>query len=138
MLRRAGLVGLAALGCAGDPAREADRPFTAGLPRIDRIEVEVWESSPPAARLIVDGSLPDSCTALEPAEIDVVGNQIEVRLATRRPFGSVCPSGERSFRRSIRLPVSAAGGLYLLSVNGIADSFQVMPDPAARELEREP
>ncbi len=126
---------LAALGCAGDVAREADRPFTAGVARVERIRSEVLTSSPAFARVVVSGQLPDACTELDEVETRRVGFEIVITLTTRRPFGATCPALERPFQKSINLLVDAyPSGLYVVTVNGVRDSIVIHTDPFQGDL----
>ena len=129
------LAGLLA-GCATDPAREADRAYTAGLARVERLEVELVSRRPPRLRVGVRGSVPDACTEIEAPRIQRLGARIEISLETRRASGASCPPEPTPFTRSI--PVMPGGGfrLYVVDVNGVSESVMLPPD---REiLEGEP
>ena len=114
--------------CLGDPAREADRPYTAGVAEVTTVRAEVDPGPTPAAWLRVEGRLPDACTRLEPARVRWLGRHVDVSLETRRDFGSVCPPEPVPFVRtlSLRLP-GAAPGHYVVDVNGVEDTFVVLP-----------
>jgi inhibitor of cysteine peptidase len=134
-MRRVVWLVLAGLGCVGDPAREADRPFTAGVAHVERIRSEVSTSAPVFARVIVSGRLPDACTELDEVETRRHGFEIEVTLTTRRAFGATCPPLERPFQKSIVLPAdSFASGLYIVTVNGVRDSIVIHTDPFQYDL----
>jgi inhibitor of cysteine peptidase len=126
---------LASLGCVGDPALEADRAFTAGVARVERVRGEVVTSPPAFARVIVSGHLPDACTELDEVETRRRGFEIEVTLTTRRSFGVTCPPLERAFQKSINLPVdSYASGLYIITVNGVRASVASHTSPFGGDL----
>lgn len=127
-LRRTLIVVVALVGCAGGAAREADRPFTGGLARVESVEVEVRRAAPASAWARVRGELPDACTALEPPEVRRSGSVFRVYLATRRPFGARCAPEAMPFEERIRLDVDEAiSGAYVVDVNGVSQSFAVHP-----------
>lgn len=112
--------------CAGDPAREADRPFTGGLAVVESLRVEVRNHSPVSAWLWVFGQLPDACTTLEPPHVQRSGSVFEIVLETRRPFGSTCAQVLTPFEKRIRLNVDPVlSGAYVVTVNGVTESFAV-------------
>lgn len=124
------LAGLLAA-CAADPAREADRPFSAGLARVERLELALVSTRPARLRIDVAGSLPDACTEIDPIEIRRHGPRIEIILATRREFGAACPPAASPFARSIPLMLSEEFRLYVIEVNGVSGSVSLPPE---REL----
>jgi hypothetical protein len=127
MLRPTAAIGiLAAVACVGDAAREADRPYTAGLAHIESVEVRITEGAPPWVDAVVRGVLPDACTALEPADVRRLTDGFDVTLATRRPFGARCAQGLVPFQKSITLPVEGRlPGAYVVTINGVSQSFVV-------------
>lgn len=125
------LLALLPAACVGDPAREADRAYTAGLARVDRVEVTLVSARPPRLRIAVEGALPDACTRLDPPEIRTLGARIEIALETRRPFGASCPPEEVRFTRSIPVMVTGEFRLYVVDVNDASASVALPPD---REL----
>lgn len=128
--RRLALVFLAlAAACAGHAAREADRAYTAGMARVERVEVDLASARPPRLRVAVEGTLPDACTRIDPPEIRLLGARISIALETRRPAGADCAPGELRFTRSIPVAVSGEFRLYVVEVNGVSDSVALPPDP---------
>lgn len=127
------LLCLAALGpsaCTADPAREADRAYTAGLAHVESVTVEVDHGEAPAARALVRGTLPDPCTSIDQVSTRRLAGSIEVQLTTRRPFGAQCAQVVVPFEREVWLPIDHwASGLYLLDVNGVTESFRVRVNP---------
>ena len=116
----------ALLACAGQAAREADRPFTGGLARVEGLRVEVRGQRPASAWLVVSGTLPDACTRLESPHVQRMGGVFEIVLETRRPFGASCAQVLTPFERRIRLDVDpAVSGAYVVTVNGVTESFAV-------------
>ena len=120
------LFGLPCAACANDPAREADRPYTAGLANVERLEVEVRNQGTAAAWAVASGHLPDACTDLESPDVRRNGSVFEVVLETRRPFGAMCAQMLVPFEKRIRLYVDAEiSGAYIVTVNGVSQSFAV-------------
>ncbi len=117
--------------CAGDRAREADRAYTAGVARVDRVDVELVSTRPPRLRVGVEGAIPDACTEIDPPEIRTFGARIEITLGTRRAFGASCPAEESRFSRSIPVMLTGEFRLYVVDVNGVGGSVSLPPD---REL----
>jgi len=79
----------------GDPAREADRPYTAGMAAVERVKVEVVSIAPPRLRIDVSGFLPDACTEIE--RVDERRCPRGARLApTVSPSGLPSPARSRS------------------------------------------
>ena len=117
---------LFALGCVADRSREADRPYTAGLARVEALEVRARGASPGWPEAVARGTLPDACTELESPDVRQLGASFEVTLATRRRFGARCPASPVRFEKRISLPVDhGVAGAYVVSVNGVVASFTV-------------
>lgn len=114
--------------CAGDAAREADRAYTAGVARVERIEVDLVSTRPPRLRVAVQGLLPDACTELDPPRIRSLGARIEITLETRRPSGASCAPQESPFSRSIPLMLGGGFRYYVVDVNGVSGSVALPPD----------
>ncbi len=124
--------------CLGDPAREADRPFTAGVAKVERVDLALVSIRPPRLRVDVRGSVPDACTEIEPIATQRLGPRIEITLATRRPFGVECPPEETPFRRSIPLALSEEIRSYVVDVNGVSGTVLLPPDPDAGPFDQAP
>ena len=117
------------LGCAHDPAREADRAFSAGLARIDEVQLWVVSTRPPRVRVDVRGTLPDPCTEIDQVHTQRLGPQrVEITITTRRPFGADCAPGETPFTRSIPLMLGGGFRLWIVEVNGTRASVSLPLD----------
>ena len=114
--------------CAGDPAREADRPFSAGIARVARVELALVSARPPRLRIDVSGFLPDVCTEIDRIDTRRLGSRIEITLETRRPFGAECPPAETPFHRSIPLLLPEEFRSYVVDVNGVSGTVLLPPD----------
>lgn len=120
------LVLCASLACAGDRAREADRPYTGGIAQVESVEVEVRPQAPASAWAVVRGRLPDACTQLQTPDVRRTGSIIDVILETRRPFGASCAQMVVPFEKRVRLGIdSEVSGAYVVNVNGVSQSFAV-------------
>jgi len=115
-------------GCAGDAAREADRAYTAGLARVEGVEVELVSTRPPRLRVEVQGFVADACTEIDPPRIQPLGARIEISLETRRPSGATCPPEESPFTRSIPVMLGDRFRHYVVEVNGVSRSVSLPPD----------
>jgi inhibitor of cysteine peptidase len=114
--------------CAGSPAREADRAYTAGIARVDRIEVALVSTRPPRLRITVRGFVDDACTRIEPPRIRPLGARIEISLETQRPFGAKCPRQDSPFTRTISVMLSGEFQFYDVDVNGVSESVSLPPE----------
>jgi inhibitor of cysteine peptidase len=126
--RRAAALAALVAGCVNHPAREADRAFTAGLPRVDQVEIWVVSTRPPRIRVDVRGTLPDPCTAIDRVDTRRLAAQVEITLTTRRPFGADCAPEETPFTRSIPVMLGGEFRLWVVKVNGVASSVSLPPD----------
>jgi inhibitor of cysteine peptidase len=124
--------------CAADPAREADRPFTGGMARVDRVELHLVSTRPPRLRVAVEGSLPDACTEIDRVDTRRLGARIEIALPTRRRFGASCPPARTPFSRSIPLALGEDFDLYVVDVNGVSGTVQLPPGLEPDPFERRP
>ena len=116
------------LGCAHS-AREADRPFSAGIAQVDEVEVTVVSTRPPRVRVDVRGTLPDPCTEIDVVQTQSLGAQIDINISTRRPFGARCDPAPTPFTRSIPMILGGSFRLWLFDVNGKRASVSIPPDP---------
>ena len=120
----------------GDPAREADRPFTAGVARVVHVELALVSTRPPRLRIEVAGSLPDVCTEIDRIDTRRFASRIEITLETRRPFGAECPPAETPFRRSIPLMLPDEFRSYVVDVNGVSGTVLLPPDSELGPVDR--
>jgi hypothetical protein len=131
--RRVGLLlllALAASDCAGRRAREADRPFTAGLASVESLAVAVQPLGSSHVKVIARGTLPDACTRIDAERRERWGSRIQVTLTTRRESGALCAQVLKPFTKTILIPVAELHpGLYTLEVNGVSRVFDVAHDP---------
>jgi hypothetical protein len=120
------LLSLAAAACAGRAAREADRPFTGGLARVESLAVVARPADSDPLRVIARGTLPDACTRIDGEERQRRGRYLTVTLTTRRESDARCPEEPTSFSRTIVIPLAELHpGLYTLDVNGVRELIDV-------------
>jgi hypothetical protein len=132
---RAAALGALLGACAGDPTREADRPFTAGFAKVSRVDLALVSTRPPRLRIEVSGSLPDVCTEIDRIDTRRLGSRIEITLETRRPFGAGCPPAETPFNRSIPLMLPEEFRHYVVDVNGVSGTVLLPPASAPDPLD---
>src|SRR5262245_36866840 len=141
--RRLGVLGLGALlGACAASSREADRPYSRGLASVESLAVVSDPTPQSHIRVIARGTLPDACTRLHGEERERRGHRVEVTLTTRREAGALCPEAPQTFTKPLVIPIAELfPGLYTLDVNGVRESFEVLPhdqlheDLHERELE---
>jgi hypothetical protein len=91
------------------------RPAVAAAPPGAAVPVEV----------LVKGTLPDACTALDEATQARAGHLITVTLTMRQPRGALCAQVVRPFRFYLPLEGTYAPGHYTLRLNGVAYPFRI-------------
>ena len=98
------------------------------LAEIDSIQVETSDSFPVEKRLVVKGTLPDSCTYLNEPQIIRDGNTFYVNITTRRE-GDTCTEEIRPYELPVDLQVlGLPAGTYTLVVNGKDTQFGLQRD----------
>ncbi len=91
------------------------RPSRAEAPAGTEVPVEI----------LVKGTLPDACTALNEAEQSRVSHIVNVTLTMRQPHGALCAQVVRPFRFYLPLTGTYTPGSYTVLVNGTAYPFQI-------------
>ncbi len=119
---------LAVWGCAGYRQRVADNPYTGGLADVEQVDVGPSALGTRQLVVVATGSLPDPCTRIDQVEIDRFGTSFDVTLRTRRDAGALCAQILTPFRRRVLLPLEGReSGLFIVTVNGVRASFQIVP-----------
>ena len=130
-----GLVAVLAAGCGGMRAIEADRAYQVKLAAVERVDVHVinMRMRPAVVHVSVYGQFPDSCTKIDRSRQDRLGSAIDVTLTTRRDSSPDCAAEPRAFEQRILLDVvGLPAGLYVVTVNGVQASFQILEDLGSR------
>jgi hypothetical protein len=96
-----------------------------GLAMVERIDVLILESFPVQVHAVVTGSLPDPCTELGAPTQGRDGNAISVTIPTTRDPGVVCAQVITPFELTVPLEGEFPPGSYTVTVNGVAQAFQV-------------
>lgn len=116
------------LGACAVSSREADRPYSSGLASVESLAVVSDPTPQSHVRVVARGTLPDACTRLHGEEFDRHGHRVEVTLTTRREAGALCPEAPQPFTKTLVIPIAELfPGLYTLDVNGVRESFEVLP-----------
>ncbi|MFT7557519.1 MAG: hypothetical protein ACI83D_000184 [Planctomycetota bacterium] len=93
---------------------------------VEKVTVEITESFPVEAQVIVEGNHPDSCTTLDSPVVTRNGFVYAITLPALRPVGANCASVMTPF--SSIIPINVLGlqaGTYRVLVNGIQASFEI-------------
>ena len=85
-----------------------------------------------AVEAVVLGAFPDACSVLSGVEQGRAGRYVTATLTMRQPLETVCAAVVRPFRHYLALPGAYSAGSYVLTVNGAAYPFQVLPAPPER------
>lgn len=119
------LAGTAA-GDAQDPDNLADPSdeYQVSEVTIHTVDVLIAESYPVQVFVEISGYLPDPCwNALEPV-VEQDGDRFEVEILGEREAGAMCPQVIENYDTTVSLG-SPEPGVYLVSVNGVEQEFEV-------------
>lgn len=105
---------------AGAVAPTAAPNMISGEASVDSVELQVMESFPLQANLLVKGNLPDGCTEVTFSQQSIEGRAITVRLFTERPADAICTQALEPFEEVVPLDIlGLLSGTYNITVNGI-------------------
>jgi hypothetical protein len=107
------------------PAPTVGPAAVEGLAMVERIDVLILESFPVQVHAVVAGSLPDPCTELGAPTQGRDGNAISVTIPTTRDPEVVCAQVITPFEVTVPLAGEFPPGSYTVTVNGVAQAFQV-------------
>lgn len=115
-----------------ETATPVTAPVTISEAPVSAVEALRLDADPPDVRLLVSGSLPDSCTRLGEVEMERQNSLFRLTLPASRTAGSDC--GEPvAYERLIRLPVEGlAPGKYSVLINGRLSAFEIPPKAAVQ------
>jgi hypothetical protein len=103
--------------------------------QIDDVQVEVGVGSPIPVHVNLSGSLPDTCSQVEYAEIKQDGSNFMIKLSTIPGSGEDCVKDGLPFRMSIPLNViGLPAGDYSVDVNGAVAGFTLETGITAASL----
>ncbi len=110
-----------------------------GLANVENIDIMILESFPVQVRVLAQGTLPDSCTAIDDTIVQHQRNVFDVAVTTVREPGQQCTDAEEPFEENIPLDVlDLDAGIYSVIVNGVEGSFVLDVDNRIPEEPVEP
>ena len=100
-----------------------------GRAMVQSVDVQIMQNPLLQVNAIARGQLPDSgCTAISGASQMQDGNTIKLNLTTITDLSQICAQSLTPFEYAIALDVnSLPSGKYLVNVNGIQQSFELLP-----------
>lgn len=111
-----------ALACG--PSERATTPdVTLGPIQINRVDVQVAETSPPRASAHVQGVIGDGCSTLHSVEQERSGSTVTLRILRERPTDAVCTQIAQLYDETIALDGAFPPGRYVLRVNDVETAF---------------
>lgn len=116
---------------ADERGQVAGQVVTAGLAVVDQVEILILESFPVQVRAVARGSYPDGCTEAGPIsqQFNEESSTFEVKFLTQRPADAICTEALMPFEEIIPIDVlGIAAGKYVIDVNGVQASFELMVD----------
>jgi len=93
---------------------------------VDMVNIELLETFPVQARVVVSGNLPDGCTQIGATAIDYeeTSGTFFIDLDTERPLDAVCTMALVPYSEFIPIDLTGlAEGTYTVNVNGVTSSF---------------
>jgi hypothetical protein len=101
----------------------------AGLARVTALVIRRLETFPIQIQVVVEGTVPDSCTTIERIENNRQGGSFRITLHTLRAAGVACLEAEQPFTETIDLDVlGLTAGIYTVQVNGVGGTFTLQED----------
>ena len=111
---------------------EPQKPFTTQqLAYIDHIDIQLLESFPIQAQVLVKGHLSNPCQAIEQIQVVRQDNtfNITITTVTNSPPDIDCPDMLVPFEEVIPLDVTGLkAGIYTVNVNNVSDTFELTKD----------
>lgn len=100
-----------------------------GLALVESVEIMMLESFPVQVRVVAKGNLPDGCTKIDQIIQARQENTFEIKITTTRPADAVCTLALVPFEENVALDVvGLKAGVYLVTVNGVSNSFELSTD----------
>jgi inhibitor of cysteine peptidase len=106
---------------------EAQIELVRGQATVESVEVVRNPSDPPAAQVVARGYLADGCTRIDRVEVHSGRGNIlaGATITTVRPAGLACIQVIQPFQERFTVDLAALpDGSYVVSVNGVTQSFQ--------------
>jgi len=93
---------------------------------VDSIQVQIMESMPVQVAIVIEGNFRDGCSELSDITQEVEGDQIVVRVWTRRPKDAMCTQALVPFTERYKLDLEGIEpGTYTLDVNGVTETLKL-------------
>jgi len=102
-----------------------------GPASVDMVNIELLETFPVQARVVIGGNLPDGCTQISTRSIDYddTSSTFFIELNTERPVDAVCTQALVPYSEFIPLDLTGlALGTYTVDVNGVTSTFELSID----------
>lgn len=99
---------------------EPESGVTIGLLSVRRVSVDTTGAQPVA---VVEGYLPDGCTAFDHTEQTRTDSTIVLTMHTARPTGAFCTQAIQEFSTTVTLDGDFGAGEYSLIVNDVTTTF---------------
>jgi inhibitor of cysteine peptidase len=101
---------------------------------VDGIEIQISESTPARANVVVKGYLSDSCTKIDRIDQKREGDDFHITITTKRPADRNCLQALMPFEEIIPLEVAdLKAGAYTVTVNQMSESFTLQGDNPPRK-----
>ena len=96
---------------------------------VEAIEIQTLEIFPVEVNVLAKGTLPDSCTSVEPPEQSLDGSTLQLRITALQSTDVACPEGTVPFEVAVPLDVvGLPAGIYVVDVNGLQGTFTLRVD----------
>ncbi len=90
---------------------------------VEAIDLEVGQTLPSDATLVVEGNFPDSCTQIYQVSQQRTGHTIIITLTTARPIDAVCTQALTPHTERVRIGQIEEAGTYTLIANNFTGTF---------------
>lgn len=99
--------------------------------QVDTLRLDVLESFPVQVRAVVSGNLPDGCTQIADADMrrSNTDKSFDITLFAERPRDAMCTEALVPYTETLTLNTDGlSAGIYMVSVNGQSESFELEVD----------
>ncbi len=100
-----------------------------GIAQVDTVTVQLLESWPVQANVVVKGMLEDGCTTIDEISTEATGDGFTISITTVRPADMICTQALVPFEEVIPLDIlGLTAGSYTVNVNGVKEVFSLDAD----------
>jgi len=138
-------LGLLLSSCASDPTATPAASLTleptmtleptntpeviSGIAQVDSVTVQLLETWPVQANVVVKGILEDGCTTIDEIRTDTTDDGFTISITTVRPADMICTQALVPYEEDIPLDIlGLAAGSYTVNVNGVKQVFTLDAD----------